>query len=125
MRNIGYYDPQLTLDDSLPLDELSRLIGADDLEVCADEDVVRPADAHDVDVILAVAHLRNTVDDAPRIGVQHSFRHFIRLCSANDRSRSLTIVCRDLTDRLCCGRLILTLTLAITLTLFFHEGDHL
>jgi hypothetical protein len=46
-------------------DELSRLKGTDDLEVLADEDVVRPADADVVDLVLAVAQLHNTVDDAP------------------------------------------------------------
>ena len=42
-----------------------ELIGADDLEVLVDEDVVRPVDADVVDLVLAVAQLHNTVDDAP------------------------------------------------------------
>ncbi len=40
--------------------------GADHLEGSALEDVVRPVDADVVDVVLAVAQLHNTVDDAPR-----------------------------------------------------------
>jgi len=43
-----------------------RLLGADDLEVLVDEDVVRPVDADVVNLVLAVAQLHNTVDDAPR-----------------------------------------------------------
>jgi hypothetical protein len=42
-----------------------QLIGADDLEVLVDEDVVGPVDADVVDLVLAVAQLDNTVDDAP------------------------------------------------------------
>jgi hypothetical protein len=90
--------PFLILDESLTPNEFSKLIGANDDEVFADEDVVRPADAHDVDVILTIVYLRNTVDNAPRIGDQRSFRRIIRLCSANDRPRSLAPVLRDLTD---------------------------
>jgi hypothetical protein len=45
-----------------------RLLGADDLEVLVDEDVMRPVDADVVDLVLAVAQLHNTVDDAPRVG---------------------------------------------------------
>ena len=41
------------------------LLGADDLEVLVDEDVVRPVDADVVDVVIAVAQLHDTVDDAP------------------------------------------------------------
>ena len=44
----------------------SRSIGADDLEVLVDEDVVRPVDADVVDLVLAAAQLHNAVDDAPR-----------------------------------------------------------
>ena len=55
-----------------------RLEGADDLEVLADEDVVRPVDADVVGLVLAVAQLHNTVDDAPRVGGQRSFRRLIR-----------------------------------------------
>ena len=42
-----------------------RLVGADDLEVLVDEDVVRPVDTDVVDLVLAVAQLHDTVDDAP------------------------------------------------------------
>ena len=55
-----------------------RLLGADDLEVLVDEDVVRPVDADVVDLVLAVAQLHNTVDDAPRVGGQRGFRRLIR-----------------------------------------------
>jgi ABC-type polysaccharide/polyol phosphate transport system ATPase subunit len=44
-----------------------RLVGADDLEVLVDEDVVRPVEADVVDLVLAVAQLHNTVDEAPAI----------------------------------------------------------
>jgi hypothetical protein len=36
--------------------------------------VVRPVDADVVNLVLAVAELHNTVDDAPRVGGQRSFR---------------------------------------------------
>ena len=45
-----------------------RLVGADDLEVLVDEDVVRPVDADVVDLVLAVAQLHDTVDHAPGVG---------------------------------------------------------
>ncbi len=77
-----------------------RLVGADDLEVLVDEDVVRPVDADVVGLVLAVAQLHNTVDDAPRVGGQRSFRRLIRCRSADDRPRPLTVVRRDLTDLL-------------------------
>src|SRR5712692_1634469 len=77
-----------------------QLIGADDLEVPVDEDVVRPVDADVVDLVLAVAQLHDTVDDAPRVGGQRSFRRLIRCRSADDRPRPLTVVRRDLTDLL-------------------------
>src|SRR5438552_11973796 len=76
------------------------LVGTDDLEVLVDEDVVRPVDADVVDLVLAVAQLHNTVDDAPREGGQRSFRRLIRCRSADDRPRPLTVVRRDLTDLL-------------------------
>src|ERR1700730_1438639 len=77
-----------------------RLVGADDLEVLVDEDMVRPADADVVDLVLAIAQLHNTVDDASRVSGQGSFRRLIRCRSADDRPRSLTVVRRDLTDLL-------------------------
>ena len=67
-------------------------IGADDLEVLVDEDVVRPFDGDVVDLVLTVAQLHNTVDDAPRVGGQRSFRRLIRCRSADDRSRPLSVV---------------------------------
>src|SRR6267142_194830 len=63
------------------------LIGADDLEVRVDEDVVRPVDADVVDLVLAVAQLHNTVDDAAWVGDQRSFRRLIRFRSVDDRPR--------------------------------------
>src|ERR1700674_410112 len=77
-----------------------RLIGADGLEVLVDEDVVRPVDADVVDLVLAVAQLHNTVDDAPRVGGQRSFRRLICFRCADDRPRSLSVVRWDLTDLL-------------------------
>jgi hypothetical protein len=71
-----------------------RLIGADDLEVVVDEDVVRPVDADAVYLILAVAQLYNTVDDAPGVGGQRSFSRVIRRRSANDRARPLLVARR-------------------------------
>ena len=76
------------------------LVGTHDLEVLVDENMVRPVDANGMDLILAVAQLHNTVDNAPRIGGQRSFRRLIRCRSADDRPRSLTVVRRDLTDLL-------------------------
>ena len=52
---------------------LRRLLGADDREVLADENVVWPVDADVVDLVLAVAQLHDTVDDAARVGGQRSF----------------------------------------------------
>jgi len=78
----------------------NSLIGTDDGEVLVDEDVVRPVDADVVDLVLAVTQLHNTVDDAPRVGGQRSFRRPIRFRSADDRPRPLTVVRRDLTDLL-------------------------
>ena len=77
-----------------------RLDGADDIEFLVDEDVVRPVDADVVNLVLAVAQLHNTVDDAPRVGGQRSFRRHIRCRSADDRSRPLGVVRGDLTDLL-------------------------
>jgi len=79
---------------------LPRLVGAYDLEVLVDEDVVRPVDADVVSFVLAVAQLDNTVDDAAWVGGQRSFRRLIRCRSADDRARPLCVVRRDLTDLL-------------------------
>ncbi len=81
-----------------PLGQL--LVGADDLEVLADEDVVRPVDADVVNLVLAIAQLHNTVDYTARVGGQRSFRRLIRRRSADDRPRPLTVVRRDLADLL-------------------------
>ena len=79
---------------------LRRLLGADDIEILVDEDVVWPVDSDVVDLVLAVAQLHNTIDHAPWIGCQSSFCRFIRRHSADDRPRPLTVVRRDLTDLL-------------------------
>src|ERR1700694_3419851 len=76
------------------------LVGADHREVLVDEDVVRPVDADVVNLVLAAAKLHNTVDDAPWVCGQRSFRRLIGCRSADDRSRPLTVVRRDLTDLL-------------------------
>src|SRR5205823_9253296 len=81
-----------------------RLVGADDLEVLVDEDVVRPVDADVVDLVLAVAQLHDAVHDAPRVGGQRSFSRLVRRRSADDRSRALAVARRDLTDLLRLGR---------------------
>src|SRR5712671_4216067 len=78
----------------------SRLVGADDLEVLVDEDVVGPVDADVVDLVLAVAQLDDTVDDAAWVGGQRGFGRLVRCRSADDRPRPLTVVRRDLTDLL-------------------------
>ena len=41
------------------------LLGAEDLEVLVDEDVVRPVYADVVDLVFAGAQLHNMIDDAP------------------------------------------------------------
>src|SRR5580704_3725377 len=78
----------------------STLVGADDLEVLVDEDVVRPVDTDVVDLVLAAAQLHDTVDDAARVGGQRSFRRLVRCRSADDRPGPLCIVRRDLADLL-------------------------
>ncbi len=57
------------------------LVCADDLEILVDEDVVRPVDADVVNLVLPVAQLHNTVDNAPGVGGQRSFRRTIRCWS--------------------------------------------
>jgi hypothetical protein len=76
------------------------LLRPGDLEILADEDVMRPVDADVVDVVITVAQLHNTVDDASRVGGQRSFRRLIGCRSADDRPRPPTPVRRDLTDLL-------------------------
>jgi len=60
------------------------LLGADDLEVLVDEDVVGSIDADVVDLVLAIAQLHNSVDDSPRVRGQGSFRRLSCRRSAND-----------------------------------------
>src|ERR1700687_1780466 len=79
---------------------ITALVGTHDLEALADEDVVRPVDADVVDLVLAVAQLHNTVDDASRVGGQRSFSGFVRGRSADDRPRPLAVARWDLTDLL-------------------------
>jgi len=52
-------------------------VRADDVEVLADEYVVWPVDPDVVNLVLAVAQLHNTVDNAPRIVSQRSFGRLI------------------------------------------------
>src|SRR5438309_1927538 len=79
---------------------VAPLVGADHLEVLVDEDVVGPVDADVVDLVLAVAELDHTVDDAARVGRQRGFGGLGRRGSADDRAGSLLVVGGDLTDRL-------------------------
>src|SRR5437016_870488 len=83
----------------------ARLLGANDLEVLVDEDVVRPADADHVDVVLAVAQLHDTVDGASRVGSQGSRLGLVRRWSGDDRPRPSMKARRDLTDLLRWARL--------------------
>jgi hypothetical protein len=61
------------------------VVGADDLEVLVDEDVVGPVDADVVDLVIAVAQLHDTVHDAARVGRQRRFCGLIRRGSAGER----------------------------------------
>jgi hypothetical protein len=63
-----------------------ELFGADDLEVLADEDVVRPVNADVVDVVLAVAQLHDTVHDAAWVGSERGFGRPVGCRSADDRA---------------------------------------
>jgi hypothetical protein len=80
---------------------LRRLIGADDLEVLIDEDVVWPVDADVVDLVFAIPQLHYTVDDSSRIRREGCFRRLIGCRSADDRPRSLAVTGGDLTGLLC------------------------
>src|ERR1700730_6767069 len=88
-----------------PIREWVRLLGTDDLEMHAYEDVVRPADGDYVDVVLAVAQQHDAVDGASRVSGQRSGRGLIRRCSGDDRARPGTPARRDLTDYLGWARL--------------------
>src|SRR2546421_12068268 len=95
IRALAHSQPMATDWSNLPW-----LVGADGFEVLVDKDVVRPVDADVVHLVLAVAQLHNTVDDAPRIGGQRGFRCLVRCRAVDDRPRPLTVVRRDLTDLL-------------------------
>src|SRR5438876_419006 len=62
--------------------------------------MVRPVDADVVDLVLAVAQLYNTVDDAPRVGRQCGLCGLVRRGSADDGAGPLLVARRDLTDLL-------------------------
>lgn len=62
--------------------------------------MVWPADTDVVDFLLAVAQRHNPVDDASRVGGQRSFCRLTSCRPADDRSRPLSVVRRDLTDLL-------------------------
>ena len=79
-------------------DELPWSKGTDDLEARALEDVVRPIDADVMDVVLAVAQLRDSVDYGPRVSGERSFGRFVRCCTADDRPRPRAPISRDLAD---------------------------
>jgi RND superfamily putative drug exporter len=74
------------------------LLCADDLEALVDEDVVRPVDADDVDVVLAVAQQHDTVDGASWVGGHRSGLGLVRCCSGDDLARPGGEARRDLTD---------------------------
>jgi hypothetical protein len=61
-----------------PVARVEGLEGADDVEVLVDEDVVRPVDADVVDLVLTVAQLHDTVNDAPRVRGKRRFRRVVR-----------------------------------------------
>src|ERR1700728_1286766 len=84
-----------------------RLLGADDLEVLVDEDVMGPVDADVVDLVLAVAQLHDAVDDAAGVGGQRRCDRLVRGGSAGKRPRPLGVVRGDLADLL--GGALLTL----------------
>src|ERR1700744_2589231 len=80
------------------------VVGTDNGEVPVDEDVVRPVDAYVVDLVVAVAQLHDTIDDASRIGGQRSFRGLIRNSSGGDRALPLRVIRGDLPNLLCRSR---------------------
>jgi len=89
-----------------------RLLGADDLEVLVDEDVVGPVDADGVDFVLAVAQLHHTVDDSSRVRGQGGFGGFRSCRSDLDCPRPLGVAAGDRSHLLRRGRRTLL------------EGDH-
>jgi hypothetical protein len=62
------------------------VVGADDLEVLVDEDVVGPVDADAVDLVLAAAERHDTVDDAAWVRGQGGFDCLVGGGSADERS---------------------------------------
>src|SRR5580704_7379176 len=76
------------------------VVGADDLEVRVDEDVVWPVDADVVHLVVAVAQFHHAVDDAARVDGQRRFGRLVRGRSGGERPRSLRVVRRDRADRL-------------------------
>src|SRR4029077_12152944 len=60
------------------------LVGADDLEVLVDEDVMRPVDADVVHLVLSVVQFDNTVDDATGVRGQRSLRRLVGLRTADN-----------------------------------------
>src|ERR1700727_1779858 len=76
------------------------VVGADDLEVGVDEDVVGPVDADVVDLVIAVAELHDTVDGAAGVDGQRGFGGLVRGRAAGEGSRPLAVVGRDRADLL-------------------------
>src|SRR5665213_2012929 len=81
-----------------------HLRGANGCEARGDEYVMRPIHADVMDVVLAVAQQRDTVDDGTRIGGKRSLGRLARRGSADDCALTLTPVRWDLTDLLSGGR---------------------
>src|SRR5207253_6804837 len=60
-----------------------HLLGADDLEIIIDENVMRPVDSDYVDVVIAVAQQNNTVDGASLVsGVSSGLGLVSGICCA-------------------------------------------
>ena len=81
-----------------------RLLGADDLEVLVDEDVVGPVDADLMDLVLAVAQFHHPVDNSSRVGGQCGVGGLRRCRSADDCPGPLGVARRNRTDLLRRGR---------------------
>ena len=63
-----------------------HLLGADDLEVLIDENMMRPVDTDYVDVVIAVAQQHNTVDGASRVRGDRSGFGLVRGRPSDDRA---------------------------------------
>ena len=61
---------------------------------------MRPVDADVVDLVVAVAQLHNTVDDAAGVGLQSGLGGLGRLGSTDELAGALRVVLGDLTDAL-------------------------